>query len=279
MPVKIGLDAPMTELFAASPDGILVVDRNHRICDANPACTRLFNLGEQKLVGLPVDALPGEPVANNCYAEPLIYIDMGDQTERWLQCITRPVEHLPSTVAELRFYRDVTDAVTLRHKNTTLSAQLENAHGNDPVTGALNANAMWQALNTEVARSRRYQNPLSIMLIRVAPDSISNESLQALGGLLRDQLRWADIVARSGDGEFTVILPETSLSSARGLAIKLAPMMGSTTLNHNHGMTNIEMPQIGIAQWQPGDDSNQLIQRAAESMVQSLGDRATRAIG
>lgn len=44
-------------IFRASPDGILVVDSQGRICDANPMATRLFGYAHDELIGAPVDAL------------------------------------------------------------------------------------------------------------------------------------------------------------------------------------------------------------------------------
>jgi GGDEF domain-containing protein len=54
--------------------------------------------------------------------------------------------------------------------------------------------------------------------------------MAAASTLLKDSIRWADNVGRSGDGEFLLILPETTAVAALKLAQKkLAAVSMNTT--------------------------------------------------
>lgn len=83
------------------------------------------------------------------------------------------------------------------------------------------------ALARETNRARRHDKPLALLFLDVDGFSALNEKmgdavgsaiLQMLCDRLRPHLRLHDLVARVGDDEFAVLLPETSEGSVLGLA-------------------------------------------------------------
>lgn len=100
----------------------------------------------------------------------------------------------------------------------------------DPLTGVFNRRAFWELLEREVARSRRYQRPLSALMVDLDDFKGINdrhghkegdEVLILVAGMLRSRLRAVDIVGRYGGDEFVVLLPETDLAGARIVAGRL----------------------------------------------------------
>ena len=93
----------------------------------------------------------------------------------------------------------------------------------DPLTGAANRTAFYEALSAERARQRRSRKPLSIVYIdcdnfKAVNDDLGHAEgdkvLQAMVETARSKLRETDTVARLGGDEFALILPETDANGA-----------------------------------------------------------------
>ena len=116
----------------------------------------------------------------------------------------------------------------LMHANAKLAeanSQLEQANehlfaqaSTDGLTGLCNHRMFQERLTEEVYRSRRYQHPLSLLLIDVDRFKLYNDSfghpegdnvLRAVARLLQSTVRECDLVARYGGEEFAIILPNT----------------------------------------------------------------------
>ena len=140
----------------------------------------------------------------------------------------------------------------------------------DSVSGLLNSRAMLQSLEPLVSRSRRYDNPLSIIAINLLNLSllvdrhgqeIADEALISLSHLLKDQLRWADIVSRHNATTIVIILPETSREDALYLANKIMAQVDELDILDKNN-TQMELDTCyGVASWQKGDDSSMLLTR------------------
>jgi len=89
----------------------------------------------------------------------------------------------------------------------------------DGLTGLANHRHFWNRLRGEVARARRYGQPVSLLMMDLDDFKTVNdhfghlfgdEVLRAVGGVLRQQVRQGiDLPARYGGEEFTVILPNS----------------------------------------------------------------------
>ncbi len=104
----------------------------------------------------------------------------------------------------------------------------------DYLTGASTRRAFFDVASSEVARARRYAQPLSVLL--VAPDnfreiseaqgeSFANEWLRTIAGVCRQESRNTDVVGRVGGEEFAVLLPSTELSGGLVLAERIRERM------------------------------------------------------
>ena len=104
----------------------------------------------------------------------------------------------------------------------------------DYLTGASTRRAFFDVASSEVARARRYGQPLSLLL--VAPDSFreiaeshgdefSNEWLRTIANVCRQESRTTDVLGRVGGEEFAVLLPSTELSGGLVLAERIRERM------------------------------------------------------
>lgn len=141
---------------------------------------------------------------------------------------------------------------------------LESRRGRDPATGVLDRDAVMQVLDSEVARSRRYSNPLSVLLLRVRPDLHAGEPdavLAAAGRILCEDLRWVDVAGRIADTDFLLLLPETDAEGAASLADKLRARFSA-----QHQSRPPVAASIAVACWKKGDNSELLLERASRRL-------------
>ena len=103
-----------------------------------------------------------------------------------------------------------------------LQTQLREQAIRDALTGLFNRRYMQETLPRELARARRDNNPLSIMIMDLDHFKRVNDThghragdhlLQALAELLIQHTRAGDIVCRYGGEEFVVIMPGAELSN------------------------------------------------------------------
>lgn len=104
----------------------------------------------------------------------------------------------------------------------------------DYLTGVSARRAFFDVASSEVARARRYGQPLSMLL--VDPDNFrevneqhgeefGNEWLRAIAWVCRQESRTTDVVGRVGGESFAVLLPSTELSGGLVLAERIRERM------------------------------------------------------
>lgn len=149
-------------------------------------------------------------------------------------------------------------------ENAELQHELELMQSVDGLTGLRNRQRFFEDLRREYAAARRYDSPLSLILLDVDGLRSVNETrgydagdrlLLALAELLMTRLRVTDIAARIGDDDFAVILPRTPQEGAERLAERIAEALG-------------EWVAIGIASAVPSVGSGaELLDRADRELA------------
>lgn len=181
------------------------------------------------------------------------------------------------------FYIDVSEEESLRAERTQLAQQLEQHNTVDAISGLLNDLAIEKGLEPLVSRSRRYQNPLSVVTMNVinieeinttAGQVAVDKIIVAVSQLLRDQMRWADLVGRLDSGQFIFVLPETDKAAAVSLANKIASQLNALTVMIDEQLSLQPQACFGVAAWEKGDDTRLLLSRsddAAQTATQNGG--------
>jgi len=118
----------------------------------------------------------------------------------------------------------------------------------DQLTGLYNRRSFDSFFEKELARSNRYGNHLSVVLVDIDHFKKVNDTyghpvgdkvLKALAQILQDSIRSSDFACRWGGEEFALLMPETNLEAARdkaesvrqAVAEYLFPKVGQLTVS------------------------------------------------
>lgn len=126
--------------------------------------------------------------------------------------------------------------VALALDNARLYREMRHSAHTDGLTGLYNRRYLHQELERELARSRRYGHPLSLIICDLDNFKIYNDQyghlagddlLRELGELMKSYIRKSDTAFRYGGEEFAVILPHTDQNSALILSERLREAIGA----------------------------------------------------
>ena len=180
--------------------------------------------------------------------------------------VVRPLQYTLGPLT-LCYLIDITGEQELRDRVRDLTRELELKSQRDEQTGLLNMAGLRQLLEAEVARSRRYNNPLS--LIRLEIDGKGGHStavMRSIAHLLNDRMRWADMIGNIDDRTILFILPETEERTAQELTAKIRDWMSAVPITDGSQAVSVAC-RIGAAAWQKGDDSRTLLGRLEQTTM------------
>jgi len=238
------------------PVPVLLLDERGCICSVSEALEQLSGVSRQALVGHRREDLASPMWRVLCSDEPVVGFVRPGSVEVWLRRTPVSVNR-DGRRWQVHWFSDVSEEMRLKRENEALRAQVTQLNLHDNLTGLPNARAFEQAMAAQVARSRRYHNPLSLMIIDVALHepgrSVSDDLVLAVSRYLRDRLRWVDTVARLEGARFMVLLPETRESEAWQLAGKLAATRASLEMPAGMADPGFDL-HFAVTEWQRGDD-------------------------
>ena len=146
----------------------------------------------------------------------------------------------------------------------------------DPLTGLFNVAYFYKALEEELERGMRYGSPFALLFMDADNFKDINDRLghvygdrvlKALGEAIASSLRSADIAARYGGDEFTVILPETQVEGAVRVAERIRAKVEA--LGKTLGVEPLSL-SVGLAVFPlDGITSEDLVRRADWAMYQA----------
>ena len=157
----------------------------------------------------------------------------------------------------------------------------------DLLTGLLNRRAFLESTGREVARTKRYNDSLSVILLDVDHFKQINDRrghaagdmvLAAVGQLLNRALRTCDIVARWGGEEFVLVLPSTSLEGAAQVAERVRELLESAAFADGNGDVIPVTASFGVANYTTGETLEQVVDRADRAMYLAKSSGRNRVV-
>ncbi len=148
----------------------------------------------------------------------------------------------------------------------------------DALTGKLNIRAFDQALEREMDRSKRYNHPLSVIMIdsdnlKGVNDTHGHKAGDNLIKLVADSiqfcLRTSDVLARYGGDEFIVLLPEIDKAGAAAAAERIRQMIQDSPLRVGEKKISTSA-SLGVASFpEQADNLKTLMAKADKAMYYS----------
>lgn len=138
--------------------------------------------------------------------------------------------------------------------------ELEHISVTDPLTGIYNRRFFDDFFNKELARSKRYGTPLSLILIDIdffkqVNDRLGHETgdevLRCISLFVQEQIRETDRFCRVGGEEFAIVLPHTTADDAAVFAERLRRGVERNFAGTDGGLTI----SLGVHQCLPEEDA------------------------
>jgi GGDEF domain-containing protein len=248
-------------LLDISPTAILLTGADGRIRGCNQAFAALLGESADTLAGqLPADGMLAPLLGQGT----LINWIMPDGDSRWLALEHFEIDTEPGSSA--RFYLDVTEKLRFKQERDELARELQAQSLYDAgISSLFSRHGVLVSLRPLVARSRRYDSPLSVVTMRIDSAADNGKSLTRISRLLRDQTRWADLVGCNEGRDFILVLQETTRDAAEQLVKKLAAHLERMNAETEQSLQAC----YGITQCQKEDDEASLLERAESALAQA----------
>ena len=166
-------------------------------------------------------------------------------------------------------------------ENARLHEKVQRQASMDELTGLVNRRQFLEALEAELERAALFEAPLAVVIADLDDFKRVNdcyghhagdEALKAFGELLRLHLREVDVAARLGGEEFAVVLPETGVELATVASERVRTALGSVPIQVSGGDKILLTASFGIAEFQPGQSSDELLRRADSALYEAKKD-------
>ncbi|MGY2398372.1 diguanylate cyclase [Pseudomonas sp. SDO5271_S396] len=172
--------------------------------------------------------------------------------------------------------RKLSDAL---EKAFRLTRQMERAHNistraaqTDELTGLMNRRAFFEHAQVLYAQCRHNHQPLCALMMDMDHFKDINDTyghqagdqvLRQIGGVISASFRQADVYGRLGGEEFAVLLPNTSLETARDIAEQLIKAISGLASEPVHGLT----ASLGVASTHAHDQDLHSLMNTADKAL------------
>jgi len=255
-------------------DGVIVIDNQNRIVDANPSALRWLDWKQSVPVGKDLRELLGtwfEQLANfpldmyvetevNKLSDPNTYFDLrieplrdGANKSTGRLIVFRDVTRQKKVERALR---DAHDKLRLHVQEIEiLQAELREQAIRDPLTGLFNRRYMEETLERELARAIREETSIGICMADIDDFKSFNDKhghdagdifLKAIAEILLSYSRAEDVVCRYGGEEFLILMPGADLDTTSRRAEDWRRAFEQTRIEYK-GKTLSTTLSIGVA--------------------------------
>ena len=236
------------EIYRSQDDAVFVLNEMHRVLDLNEAAGKLLSVSMSDCIGrsLP-DLLP--------QVKALTEADLPEHrgevqaNGQWFDVrLTRLKSMDGRFSSRLLVWRDVTERKRLEAELTRLAIT-------DELTGLYNRRHLFARGAEEIERTRRYDRPLSVMMLDIdhfksVNDRYGHEggdcALVALACMLTSELHFVDCIARIGGEEFAMLLPEMDARAAHDVARNLIDRVANTEIALPEGESTRITISVGL---------------------------------
>ena len=155
-----------------------------------------------------------------------------------------------------------------------LNVTLEKQNKTDAVTQIFNRGFFNQQLTRAISGANRYKTPTSLILFDIDYFKVINDTyghlagdtvLRELAGLMQDNIRQNDFLARWGGEEFVILSSGIDREEALQFAEKLRLLIASFSFSTKNTITC----SFGVSSFIPPEDGNTFLQRVDKALYQA----------
>jgi diguanylate cyclase (GGDEF)-like protein len=200
------------------------------------------------------------------------------------------LEHLQWTILTIVLLTLMLEALTIFRpmirRITRYMSEVLHLATTDMLTGIPNRRSFYESGTVELARARRYTRPLSLMMIDADNFKLVNDTyghaagdeiLKALSSTLRSSIRETDVLGRLGGEEFGILMPETALLHAAGLAERLRLAVAGLSVPFQGRAMGITV-SIGVTAVPDGSSGLDTALRVADNLLYQAKERGRNCV-
>lgn len=222
----------------------------------------------------------------------LIVVSSNNTTDRITQCLDlgasdyilspfAPLEFLARVRAQFRYLDAKEELVAANQK-------LQELVEIDDLTGLFNMRSIFQKLEFEMERGKRFGRPVTVVMIDMDRFKLVNDGhdhlfgsyvLSEVGKIIKSSTRTVDIPARYGGDEFLIVLSETPLAGVEMFCERLRKKIEQMTFTQGTDTINMTL-SIGFASTRVGEDlpAKELVRRADMALYEAKRQGRNRVI-
>ena len=254
--------------------GVIVLDKQGRIVDINPAAEKITGASSLQNVGVQAtEIFPSYASYLNSERDEEAEIELEHDGEKHFY-------HVRISLVSGKRKRVLGRVVTLNNisERVKLYKKVKEASMTDPLTGVLNRRAFIEKCEYEINRATRYRSPLSLVVMDI--DNLKSindgyghragdEALIRITQLCFQIIRSSDNLARHGGDEFVILLPETNLEEAFSLAERIRQNIAESNLITKEGNSISLSVSMGGAKFDGKETLESLLHRADEALYEA----------
>lgn len=222
----------------------------------------------------------------------LIVVSSNKATDRITQCLDLgasdyivspfiPLEFLARVRAQLRF-------MDTRDELIEVNRELRELVEIDDLTGLFNMRSIYQKLEFEMERGKRFKRPVTVIMIDMDKFKLVNDGhdhlfgsyiLSEVGKIIKASTRTVDIPARYGGDEFLIVLSEVPLAGVEMFCERLRKKVEQMTFSQGKDSINLTL-SIGFATSQTHEElpAKELVRRADMALYEAKRSGRNRVV-
>ena len=253
------LNVANQSILESCPSDIIRINEEDVIVQISSGLCTLLGIDESHIINVPQISRP-----------PLISQLINSTTSVEIKTEDNTLYHFSHTFfdnnddhSRTHIFTNISTVLGLYGENQRLKEEARQLQLIDADTSLLTHRALLLVLESQISQCRRYETSLSVIKLNLDFDcDVSDFKLKLLKitHLLKDQLRWSDMISRSDKKQFTIILPETDECSSISLINKI-----QNNINQWEGSHPVS---FGFSSWNKNMSSSDLLDACEQSLLQ-----------
>lgn len=267
----------LSNVFSSIQDGISVLDKEMNILLVNPFMEKLYSakfpfLGKKCYETYQCSSLPCKncPVAVSLETQQLASAVVPKKAENgeiigWFELYSFPLfdQENKELLGAIEYVRDISDKRIAQERVEVLNAELLRSNKRlrqlsltDPHTGLYNHRYLQDVIEAEFHRAKRYDHPVSVIMIDIDYfKSINDVYSHQFGDLVLKQfarqlkmmMRRYDIIVRSGGEEFIIISPGIDMAQALSVSQRILDTMHAYRFGDKQHTVKIKLSLAAVS--------------------------------